>query len=82
MKRKLFILIIIVLILSIYILFKFINNSENTWYKEIEKAFEKAIIWNLDATFNNQKDCSENISKEFTITADELISNGYLKKTC
>lgn len=76
MKRKLFILIIIiiVLILSIYVVFKFINNSENTRYKEIEEVFEKSVIRNLDAIGNSKKDCSENMSKGSTITADHLIS--------
>lgn len=83
MKKKLVILVIfivvVIIILSIYIIFNF-NNKEKERYQKIAELFEKAVIWNLDATGNSNKDCSENRSKEITITADDLISNGYLKK--
>lgn len=81
MKKKLVILIIfiviVIIILSIYI---FNNTKEKERYNEIKEAFEKAVIWKLDATGNSKKHCEENITKEITITADNLISNGYLKK--
>lgn len=81
MKKKIVILIIfiviVIIILSIYI---FNNTKEKERYKEIKEAFEKAVIWELDATGNSKKHCEENITKEITITADNLISNGYLKK--
>lgn len=81
MKKKIVILIIfiaiVIIILSIYI---FNNTKEKERYNEIKEAFEKAVIWELDATGNSKKHCEENITKEITITADNLISNGYLKK--
>ena len=81
MKKKLVILIIfiviVIIILSVYI---FNNTKEKERYNEIKEAFEKAVIWELDATGNSKKHCEENITKEITITADNLISNGYLKK--
>lgn len=81
MKKKIVILIIfiviVIIILSIYI---FNNTKEKERYKEIKEVFEKAVIWELDATGNSKKHCEENITKEITITADNLISNGYLKK--
>ena len=81
MKKNLLILIIfiviVIIILSIY-MFNYAKEKER--YNEIEEAFEEAIIWNLDATGNSKKHCEENITKEMTITADHLISNGYLKK--
>ena len=81
MKKKLVLLIIfiaiVIIILSIYM---FNNTKEKERYNEIKEAFEKAVIWELDATGNSKKHCEENITKEITITADNLISNGYLKK--
>ena len=81
MKKKIVILIIfiviVIIILNIYI---FNNTKEKERQKEIKEAFEKAVIWELDATGNSKKHCEENITKEITITADNLISNGYLKK--
>lgn len=81
MKKKIVILIIfiviVIIILSIYI---FNNTKEKERYKEIKEAFEKAVIWELDATGNSKKHCEENITKEITITVDDLVSNGYLKK--
>ena len=81
MKKKIVILIIfiviVIIILSIYI---FNNTKEKERYNEIKEAFEKAVIWELDATGNSKMHCEENITKEITITADNLISNGYLKK--
>ena len=84
MKKELLFLIIVVviviIILSIYITFNFNIAKEKERYSEIKEAFEKAVIWNLDATSDSKRHCEENISKEITITADLLISNGYLKK--
>ena len=84
MKRNILILIIlivtVIIILSIYMTFNFNISKEKERYSEIKEAFEKAVIWNLDATGNSKKHCEENITKEMTITADLLISNGYLKK--
>lgn len=81
MKKKIVILIIfiviVIIILSIYI---FNNTKEKERYNEIKEAFEKAVIWELDATGNSKKHCEENITKEITITVDDLVSNGYLKK--
>ena len=65
MKKKLVILIIfiviVIIILSIYI---FNNTKEKERYNEIKEAFEKAVIWKLDATGNSKKHCEENITKE------------------
>lgn len=84
MKRNILILIIlivtVIIILSIYMTFNFNISKEKERYSEIKEAFEKAVIWNLDATGNSKKHCEENITKEMTITADHLINNGYLKK--
>lgn len=84
MKRKILILITfimtIIIILSIYTIFNFNIAKEKERYNEIEKAFEEAVIWKLDATGNSKRHCEENITKEITITADHLINNGYLKK--
>lgn len=83
MKKKLLILIIfivIVIIIIILSIYMFNDAKEKERYNEIEEAFEEAVIWNLDATGNSKKHCEENITKEMTITADHLISNGYLKK--
>lgn len=84
MKRKILILIIfvviVIIILSIYMTFNFNIAKEKERYSEIKEAFEKAAIWNLDATGNSKRHCEENITKEMTITADHLINNGYLKK--
>ena len=84
MKKKILILITfimtIIIILSIYTIFNFNIAKEKERYNEIEKAFEEAVIWKLDATGNSKRHCEENITKEMTITADHLINNGYLKK--
>lgn len=80
MKRKILILIIFVVILSIYMKFNFNIAKEKERYSEIKEAFEEAVIWNLDVTGNSKRHCEENITKEMTITADHLINNGYLKK--
>ena len=84
MKKKILILIIfimtIIIILSIYTIFNFNIAKEKERYSEIKETFEEAVIWNLDATGDSKRHCEENITKENTITADLLISNGYLKK--
>ena len=84
MKRKILILIIfvviVIIILSIYMTFNFNIAKEKERYSEIKETFEEAVIWNLDATGDSKRHCEENITKEITITADLLISNGYLKK--
>lgn len=83
MKKNLLIIIfivIVIILLSIYMTFNFNNAKEKERYNEIKDAFEEAVIWNLDATGNSTKHCEENITKEMTITANHLISNGYLKK--
>ena len=81
MKKKLLILIIfIVIVIIILSIYMFNDAKEKERYNEIEEAFEEAVIWNLDATGNSKKHCEENITKEITIKADHLISNGYLKK--
>lgn len=84
MKKRILILIIfimtIIIILSIYTIFNFNIAKAKERYSEIKETFEEAVIWNLDATGDSKRHCEENITKEITITADLLISNGYLKK--
>jgi len=84
MKKKV-ILVIIILIILIFLcslgFFKYKEYKklkENKRYEEIISDFEKAVIWELDATNLSSKKCEENISKSVLLTTKYLNSQGYL----
>lgn len=82
MKKNVFKIILIIILVVIFIagILGYQKYKENKRYEEIIKDFEKALIWNLDATGVSKKICKPNVTKRGTTSATHLIQQGYLKK--